>query len=167
MDKKEKKLSWNKEYYYEDGTWWFVDGKWKDEEVDCLPSIRCEKCAYAGEDENGGDGIESIYRKQEGYTLTEMYKCAKCGQLHLEQMKGIDGDYGTGYYDLWNSDSKPAWDATILAPAMCKKCEYDSDKNHVKYLGSYRDYYKCVKCGYDWTSFYDGSTIRIIEGNYI
>lgn len=163
---KEKKLSWNKEYYRdENGEWSWVDGEWKDRVVDWLPSISCGKCGYAGEDENGGEGIKSIYRKQEGFILTELYQCLKCGQLYLEQMRGSDGSYGTGYYGLWDADCKPSWDATIVAPAMCKKCDYDSQKNHIKYSGNYCDHYKCVKCGHKWVSYYDYnySDIRIIN----
>jgi len=88
----ERKLSWNKEYYYEDGAWWWVDGEWKDEEVDHLPSISCGKCRYSGEEDAGnydGDsdcGIEHIWIKEKKHTTTEIYRCNNCNQLYIDHI---------------------------------------------------------------------------------
>ena len=109
MNKEIKKLSWNKKYYYEDGAWWWVNGEWKDKEVDHLPSISCSVCAYSGEDDNGnpsGDpdyGIECIFRKEgindRGHYRTQLYVCNKCQQLYIDYWRKGDGQ--GNYYDGW------------------------------------------------------------------
>ncbi len=95
MDKQEKKLSWNREYFMDDC--WRVVGT--DQEVDWLPGTHCNRCAYAGEDENGGDGIECIYRETDpecAELYAEIYACNKCDQLHVDFQK----PNGTGWWDI-------------------------------------------------------------------
>jgi len=93
-------LSWNREYYYEDGTWWWVDGKWKDKEVDCLPSIHCDRCGYAGEHgPNRGEGIEEIYRQDyDDGCYAAIHECKMCNKLYVDYQK----PNGTGWWDSFD-----------------------------------------------------------------
>lgn len=63
----------------------------------------------------------------------------------------------------------------------CGKCghtggpgENGHGENHVRYMGGFyeddihitHDYYKCVRCDYDWSIFYDGGGSFELEGYY-
>jgi len=159
---KEQILSWNGKYYYdeEDGIWCYVDSG---EEVDHLPFIHCDKCCYAGEDENDGDvaEIECIHTSEDLDVRIDIYRCNKCGQLYINKMRVFgEGDYDGGEWDELTEEEfnfsmekyeernqfvKSFIDEELNSECECPNCGSISSA-HIRPLSYTR--LMCIACGH-------------------